>query len=59
MGQACQLDKMVRKVISEKVTFEHRPGGEGVRNAEIWRNSVSGSRNSEYGSPELGMHRHM
>lgn len=53
------MDKMVRKVLSEKVTFEHRPGGEGVRNAEIWRNSVSGSRNSEYGSPELGMHRHM
>lgn len=52
------MDKMVREGLSEKVTFEHRPGGEGVRNAEIWRNSVSGIGTAEYGSPELGMHWH-
>ena len=40
------MDKVVRVVLPEKVTFEQRPRGEGVSYAKIWRNSIPGRRNS-------------
>ena len=42
-------------VFNEKVTFEKRSeGSDRIHQVALWRKSVSGSRNSECKSPEVG-----
>lgn len=56
VGRVGILDKMAREGHFAKVTFEQRPGDEGVSCVKVWRNCVPGARYSKSQSPEIGVY---